>query len=260
MNWTRLATACLLAARVVAQAPPSDGDCDTLAQQLRSENIQVRNEAALALAPLGPRGACAVEALRVIVREEPEDLTSVSAIDALGQIGAAAVSAAPDLMEAALHKMTARQALDALPRLGPGVIPYVLPWLDIVKNPVTGDDVRETFELASIVLGKVGRPAIPFLIEAMKTPSRRKGAADALGDIGSEAGVAVPALIETLHRDQDPYVRFSIVKALGQIGPGARQAIPVLERVASGQDGSGDESLKEDAQRALARIRAAAPK
>lgn len=84
-------------------------------------------------------------------------------------------------------------------------------------------------EVAAAALGRIGRPAVPKLVEALasENPSLRQKAADTLARIGPAAADAVPALIKAL-RDADPLVRKSAARALGQIGPDAEDAVPAL--------------------------------
>jgi len=63
-------------------------------------------------------------------------------------------------------------------------------------------------------------------------PYVRAGAADALGAIGRESRSAVPALMERLKTDTGPnYVFDSVIYALGNIGPDAKQALNALEEI-----------------------------
>jgi HEAT repeat protein len=57
--------------------------------------------------------------------------------------------------------------------------------------------------------------------------AQRLHAAKALGDRGTEAPVAVPALVDAL-RDEDAFVRREAAYSLGKIGPEARPAAPAL--------------------------------
>ena len=84
-------------------------------------------------------------------------------------------------------------------------------------------------ETAAAALGRIGKPAVPKLIEALASPNPvlRHQAADTLARIGPSAADAVPALIQSL-RDEDPLVRKSAARALGQIGPEAADAVPNL--------------------------------
>ena len=72
------------------------------------------------------------------------------------------------------------------------------------------------------------------LVQALKHKQWyvRQSAAEALGEIGSEAKKsAVPALIQLL-KDDSSTVRYRAAKVLGQIGPEAKAAVPVLLPVA----------------------------
>lgn len=92
-------------------------------------------------------------------------------------------------------------------------------------------------EVAAAALGRIGRPAVPKLVEALESsnPALRQKAADTLARIGPAASDAVPALIKAL-RDTDPLVRKSAARALGQIGPDAEDAVPALIELLSDAD------------------------
>lgn len=92
--------------------------------------------------------------------------------------------------------------------------------------PIRAPGIKETIVDA---LGRIGRPAIPSLIESLADPQAptRIEAAQALARIGPPAADAVPALTTAL-ADGDPDVRLAAARALGQIGPAAAPAIPAL--------------------------------
>jgi len=72
---------------------------------------------------------------------------------------------------------------------------------------------------AALVLGSIGRDAVPYLIEALKDDEKeiRAVAAGALISIGPEAKSAVGTLVRAL--DDDYYfVRWNAATALGEIG------------------------------------------
>ena len=74
---------------------------------------------------------------------------------------------------------------------------------------------------AKIALVHIGRPAIPALIEALNNPNSyiSEGAAIALGQMGTMAKEAVPALVNTLRRtDTSLMLRPRAAEALGKIG------------------------------------------
>ena len=85
---------------------------------------------------------------------------------------------------------------------------------------------------AARVLGDFGtaaRMAAPALIESLKDrdPIMRRNAAFALGKIGAPARLATPALAQALC-DRNDEVRMYAAIALKRLGPGAEAAIPAL--------------------------------
>jgi HEAT repeat protein len=69
-------------------------------------------------------------------------------------------------------------------------------------------------------------PAMPLL--------HRQSAA-ALGELGPEAKIAVPALIGAL-KNEDARVRQAAAEALGKIGPDAHKAVPSLHQALKDTD------------------------
>ncbi|HEY9830549.1 MAG TPA: HEAT repeat domain-containing protein [Stenomitos sp.] len=105
-------------------------------------------------------------------------------------------------------------------------VPYT-PVSPLIEK-LTDTDFRVRHDAADAI-AKIGSPAVPFLIDALKAENQqvRWRAASALADIGAEASAAVPTLLITLH-DQDEYIRRIAAYALGKIGPEASTAVPDL--------------------------------
>jgi len=84
-------------------------------------------------------------------------------------------------------------------------------------------------EAAADALGRIGPPAIPQLIDLLKSPEVevRLIAAQVLARMGSDAKEAVPSLIPLL-KDPDERVRKAATRTLGRIGPDAAAAVPEL--------------------------------
>src|SRR5512144_3284210 len=61
-------------------------------------------------------------------------------------------------------------------------------------------------------------------------PQTRNAAAYEIAGMGPAAVQAVPALIQALD-DPPPAVRFPVTVALGEIGPGAKAAVPRLQQM-----------------------------
>jgi serine/threonine protein kinase len=101
-------------------------------------------------------------------------------------------------------------------------------------------------------------PAVPEevtqLMGGLSEPdaNARWKAAEALGNLGAQAGPAVPALVPLLS-DRQETVRWRTAEALGKIGPAAREAVPALVRGLSETGLLATESAK-----ALGRIGSAA--
>ena len=95
---------------------------------------------------------------------------------------------------------------------------------ELVLKP---DEVRE---IGDIRLEWWGKKAVPVPIKKLQSADRsdRELAARQLGELGTDAADAVPALVEKLKRDPRNTVRFSVAEALGKIGPTARAAVPDL--------------------------------
>jgi HEAT repeat protein len=140
----------------------------------------------------------------------------------------------------------------ALIRLGEPAVPQLV---EMLKS----DDVRiRTLAVTAFWgLGEKGRAAVPALAATLGDPvdSVRVGAAMALDNMGPPAKDAVPELIRSL-RDSDPKVRQWAAKALGSIGPAAEKAVPALVRAARSE---GQRPAAEEAIRKIRGIREGQP-
>jgi len=130
-------------------------------------------------------------------------------------------------------------------------------WIKVLNDMTRTDASGMSYFEGEQPILEIGRPAIPYLLRALKDrdslakeagaalwrrlprrlqkvfpqpfpPARlRAYAARGLGLLGPEAAAAVPDLIEALH-DRDDWVRSAAAGALGGIGPEARAAVPAL--------------------------------
>ncbi len=84
-------------------------------------------------------------------------------------------------------------------------------------------------EAAADALGRIGPPAVPQLIAALRSqdPEHRLQATQVLARMGSDAKEAVPDLIRLLD-DPDERIRKAATRTLGRIGPAAGEAVPAL--------------------------------
>lgn len=105
------------------------------------------------------------------------------------------------------------------------LMPRLKPWLSSPENP--------RYVLALRLLGTVGDGAsegVPFLIQVLRSTNRfhRSFAVRSLESLGPAARAAVPTLITAL---DDPTMQPHVIRALGNIGSDAKEAVPHLERL-----------------------------
>jgi len=95
---------------------------------------------------------------------------------------------------------------------------------------------RMVFATAILVLERIGKRAVPFLVEALRHDNYfiRSGAAGSLARMASEdTAEAVPALLECLCNDSEMSVRASSAFALGSIHPSSKEIEQGLVRASS---------------------------
>ena len=98
------------------------------------------------------------------------------------------------------------------------------------REPMPGESVADN---AALALGKIGADAVPALVRVLGDSSATNAwphAASALKVIGPGARDAVPVLIEVAKKPppKDVLTPCLAVDALGAIGPGAKPAVPAL--------------------------------
>ncbi len=103
---------------------------------------------------------------------------------------------------------------------------------------------------AALLRIQAAAPPLDWLLEGLLDDDRgvREWSAHALGDIAPQDDRVVRALIVSL-QDKDDYVRWKVVRALGNIGPRAKLALPLIkETVASSQEilrASGEKAIRQ---------------
>lgn len=99
-------------------------------------------------------------------------------------------------------------------------------------TPIRSFHDWELREIAIDSLSRIGKAAVPKLIDVLRDPNphHRVQAAKMLARIGPDADEAVNELVSALD-DEDEEVRKAAVRALGQIGPPAAAAVEALIRV-----------------------------
>ncbi len=189
---------------------------DLMRAGLTDDSTDARENAAEALAALGPSAAPAVPDLVKALKDENEYVRWEVA-GALGSIGDKASTAVPPLLAALA-----------------------------AEDPDNEYARREFIE----ALGDIGADAenvVPVLIAQLEDSEVAWTAIDALGNFGAAAAAAVPKLLPHLEH-ADEYHRGVTADTLGEIGPKSAPALEDLLRLASEDE---DEDVRSRAARAL---------
>ena len=194
-----------------------------------TELFKVNDESArdAAIETLEKVGPAAIPALRERLKEK-DFQTRTAAIETLGKLGPAAVPALREVLNSG--DLDAQQAaIEALGKIGPEAkvaIGDITGWLKGKAWPAPA--------IVSTVLHQIGPAAVPVLVELLKDKDFqvRSIAAETLGNIGPGAKAAIPAA----HEPTPPRGRVYIVGSRG-IGEDRRGRGPGIDGVAKDRGG-----------------------
>ena len=248
---------------------------------------EVRRELVLALGAIGPDAKAAVPALIKLVSDKDPAIV-VAATYSLGQIGPNAAAAGEVLKKgmsskddflrvvsawalAATHPDDKAIEKAVVPVLVAGLVDddergvrhaaaqaivQLAPDHDVILPAVLKACENTSPELmmeAVQALAGVGRDAVPGLARLLKHEAVRPLVAQVLGQLGSKANAAVPAMIEVLPGSDD-VAKGELLFAFGKMGEGAAPAVPAIAQ----QLASEEEDVRYAAIYALAQIGPAA--
>ena len=200
----------------------------TWARDLDSPDGPTRQQAIFALGTIGEPAGRTAPALAAIMNDDPDPDARAQASLALSKMGGAARQVVPELARA-------------------------------LKDPellVRVNAARTLFQL-----GADARPAVPALTEALRE-ERNEAAADrfvntaqefialALGRVSAGTADGVGPLVEALRAARTNQVRQTLCRALGEVGPSASAALPVLQEYLA----SRDSRVREAAEKACQKI------
>ncbi len=117
--------------------------------------------------------------------------------------------------------------------------------------------VYDQVNAATQMLTEIGRPAVPFMVDAIREGGRHAGYAGAvLGRMGPEAEEALDWLIETARAKDQPEsqgnIRRIVVSCLGNMTWAAERLLPVLAEIA--EDAEADIPVRQSALTGLSNI------
>lgn len=198
---------------------------------LKDRNERVRSAAATGLGRLGRKAEDAVPALVEVLKTKPKrDTTRVLLSKIPGMTGVALPSRAQDLRDQEVREQAAR----ALGSIGDPTTVGVL--MDALADK--GWHVRRGAAWALGRLGTVAASAVPALTQALDGDDGgepvRLTVAEALGRIRSRG--AVPALAKALRTNGSPVLRMVAATAIGEIGPGATAGLQPLTAALKDRD------------------------
>lgn len=187
-------------------------------------NTSARYAAVRALQSVAPNDKKAIAATARALKDEDYRIR-VEAATYLRGAGPSASTALPSLVEALTDtELNVRKmAAWAIAEIGPTA--------DLLPDLLSAFDSNEmrTPQLGQAI-ARIGRPAVSPLAAKVKSgsPSVREEAAKALGEIGPDASDAIPILVEELENSGDGY----LVKVLLATGPGddPDRLVPLLIR------------------------------
>jgi HEAT repeat protein len=195
---------------------------------------KVREAAAAALGRVGAEARAAVPTLAAALKDKHAG-TTVAAAESLASIGEAAQAAAPALVETLKDKKADRFARAfaaiALARIGGPEIGQAVPALtETLADAKAPTAVRETSARLLGQLGNEAGAAVPTLALALtdKAVEIRRAAAGALAQLGPLAKDALAALEKAIQNDKDKNVRCSAIYAVGGLGKEAARSVPLL--------------------------------
>ncbi len=245
---------------------------------------EVKAAAVQSLGWLGPKAAIAVPGMLECVRHDDPQVRS-AACYSLGLIGTSSDAVIGSLLSAIRDedRWVRRHSIESLGRLGKGsdrvadalVLVIAAPDADpyiagVAVEAVVAAGVRDrsVAALARAFDGDGSPPSVAFALAALDATAAAKALerliamasrGERLSDVlaalrllGPKAAGSVAAIVPHLS-SEDPRTRISAAVALGAIGPGAKDALPALERMSKDPDAM----VVTAAKQAIEEIRAA---
>jgi HEAT repeat protein len=232
------------------QAAPA---VEKLTALLDDDDEMVRAQALETLRAIGPAARKAVPALSKRLSDADAEVRA-GAVRALRALGPQAAPAVPELRKALTSEdLSVREgSVEALQAIGPAAKDAVPDLIKILSTKV----VNQTHHLPALralaAIGPDAKSAAPALLRLLddKDNELRLAVLDTLGSVGAATPEVIARLQLTAQRDSFSTVRAAAIRALGRMGPAAKEAAPTLNAIAEGKG----QDLRVWAAAALARI------
>lgn len=236
--------------------PPDPAEIPRLITELKHDDPDVRCNAAATLMAAREQAAEALPAL-LEATTDPDAAVRYFAGQAIFEVHPNDARVLPALIRLFQdeHPLVRHTAVLGFTYLGPkaaAAVPVIIDSLteryDQIDDGVTG----ESWTVGALgAIGPAAKDAVPLLTRIVADRDLdiylRSAAADSLGEMGPAAVASVPTLAEALldikvdesvefrltinglsHWDKTVHLRFATARALGRIGPDAKQAVPAL--------------------------------
>jgi HEAT repeat protein len=232
------------------QAAPA---VEKLTALLDDEDEMVRGQALGTLRAIGPAGRKAVPALTKRLSDTDAEVRA-GAVRALRALGPQAAPAVPELIKGlASDDLNVREgSVEALQAIGPAAKDAVPELTSLLRTKVANPIHHLPALRALAAIGPDAKSATPALLQLLddKDTELRLAVLDTLGSIEAAMPEVIARLQMIAQRDSFSTVRAAAIRALGRMGPAAKEASPALKAIA---EGTGPD-LRVWASAALARI------
>jgi len=234
MRYLSFAVCLLFAGAVLAQ------DAMELVKQLKSPDVEERRRAAKKLSDLKEEAKPATTDILNALKQKDQDMYVKRFLaQALGAVKADPKAAVP-VLASLLGDSKVELVSAAIESLGQMGAQGVDPLVRVLNGRNSGTTKGKEKEKKGGTVNKNDPEA-----------ELRAKAANALGDIGTAAKPAVPALIKALN---DKTARIEAANALGSIGPGAKDAVAKLKEEAEDKQNKRDKNFTKAVNEAIRKI------
>jgi HEAT repeat protein len=204
--------------------------------------------------------------------DDPDPNTRKQAIFALGAIGSKAERAVPKLATIMVEdsdreaRIEAALALSKMDPVSKAAVAQLAKALEDQEPMVRMNAARALFRLK-----EEARPAVPAMLKALADDENLTNAraftvtvhelvALALGRATAGTDEGVPPLTDALKKAATMEIRVSLIRALGEVGPAAQAAVPLLRPLLQDKDRNIKEAAEESLRKIEGEAKAAAPR